>query len=255
MDEEVSSEMSDPSLVQKPSEQHGMNNEAEATMTKPSSSKKNLLVRILRWYVRFSASAANQDKLLKLLQWSLTLLKGQAWPQKVALEISFARYVTRLLGWPSAVEAAVNDSWCVATNNEIWHKWVGRILAHSMVLYYPAEHLAYALWMKPNTANQNDKRILSWTAEKWSYVSCRFWLAYIVAEMAQSMFLLKETPPCTNSKLQLTRNALFLLPCINWARSDWDSKPWLKTETVNRIMWAEAIVSMYQAWRNTSEDF
>lgn len=251
MDEEVSSEMSDPSLVQKPSEQLSGKTEVPTTKTMTESKQKNLLIRILRWYVRFAASAANQDKLLKLLQWSLTLLKGKTWPQKVALEISFARYVTRLAGWPSAVEAAVNDSWGIS-NDEFWHKWIGRILAYSMVLYYPAEHMAYALWMKPKTADE--KRLFSWTAEKWSYVSCRFWLAYILAEMGQSVLQLKEKPS-VNSKLQLTRNALFLLPCINWARSDWDTKPWMKTATVNRIMWAEAIVSMYQAWLNTSQDF
>jgi hypothetical protein len=58
----------------------------------------------------------------------------------------------------------------------------------------------------------------------------------------------------TNTQLSLARNALMVLPCLNWSRSDWDTAPFfVSNETINRLLWAESILTMYQAWRNSWE--
>jgi hypothetical protein len=311
-----SSDMSEPSLVQQPSiaaaqqqedeEDHtatataaaiplsksrqelsGTAAAAATTTIKKSTvvvptKKFALVVRILRWYVRFSGSALNQDKILKVLQYSLKVwFSHQAWPQRIANEITMARYVTRLVGWPVALEAAWNDSWAVVVphpsslsatttttiTRAILHKWLGRILAYSMTVYYPTEHLAYALWMKPpmNTAAAAGKQttaggIGTWRAETWSYLSNRCWLLYIIAEMVQSALQLQDETSSSdpvavaNTQLSLARSALMVLPCLHWSRSDWDTAPFfIKNETINLLLWTESIVCIYQAWRNSWE--
>jgi hypothetical protein len=290
----------------------------------------------LAYYVRFTASAAHQDKLLKFLQWSLwiwgTLLQQQnasssfrssqqslrslalsRWVLKLYGEVSMARYVTRLLGFPHAVEAVVNASWTSAsptsstststdTQNMLntVYSAIGKVLSWSMVGYHPTELAAYVLWMKPasSTATAIERReyecryrrrslfpqISSWSAETWSYVSCRFWLAYVLAELLQcvvqgcelrsllqeqqcqtskEMEILEDTSDDDHTKqaqlqrqlhnvtLQGLRNALFLVPCIQWSLPHWDTRPWLPVSTVNTLMWLESIVCLYQALRHT----
>lgn len=241
---------------------------------------KGTFFALLSWYSKFCNSSSNQDKLLKVIQWSLTLLTSRPWPQKVALEISFARYVTRLLQLPVALEAAVHDSWVAKAkqrSTQQWYQWIGRILAYSMLLYYPTEHMAYVLWMQPAAATNNSSVcpspksnsrypwIPAWKAEKWSYWSCRCWCAYIIAELAQNMLQLRELTAAaiddeeeedkasaiTDTQLQLARNALFLFPAIHWSLPSWDTQPWLKGRTVTWLMWAEAVVSFYQGYRRS----
>lgn len=279
----------------------------------------------LQWYVRFVASSSNQDKLLKLLQWSLwlcgstlrsttssssgspTTTPAAAWLHKLYGEVSFARYVTRLLGLPVALEAAVNDSWTAVsssssrsrskTNVHRMYQLIGKVLAYSMVAYHPTELMAYALWMKPKsaatvaTSMPSRTRALSprnpraWPAETWSYISCRFWLTYVVAELVQCILQwhelreqqhrLRQAKPTddqniddhddsggnadstavhaqmTHTALQTVRNLLFVLPCVQWSLPSWDTQPWLPVTTIHSLMWAESVVCLYQAWKTS----
>jgi hypothetical protein len=305
------------------------------------SSIEKRIQQSLAYYVRFTASAAHQDKLLKFLQWSLwiwgTLLQQRnasssfrssqqslrslalsRWVLKLYGEVSMARYVTRLLGFPHAVEAVVNASWTSASPSSsssssststgtdkqnmlnTVYSAIGKVLSWSMVGYHPTELAAYVLWMKPASSTAAIERreyecrhrrslfpqISTWSAETWSYVSCRFWLAYVVAELLQcvvqgyelrsllqeqqgqtskEMEILEDTSDeldhhtqqaqlqrqLNNVTLQGLRNALFLVPCIQWSLPHWDTRPWLPVSTVNTLMWLESIVCLYQALRNT----
>lgn len=289
---------------------------AAKTATRIALLSKKKLQQWLAFYVRFCGSAGNQDKVLKVLQWSLWLLANttartarktpnQHWMGAISDELSWARYVTRLLGLPVAVEAAANDSWTLCSSSSSKssrsvYRALGKILSYSMVAYFPLEMLAYLQWKKPAAAAAaaaSSSRSKWHQPERWSYLSCRFWLAYTAAELTQCIWhwrelqqqkrLLEEAKKndddddaqyssdnhdtsstnnndaaahahsiraldaqMADARLQAVRDALFLLPCVHWSRSDWDTRPWLRPHAVNALMWAESVVSLYQAVKN-----
>jgi hypothetical protein len=87
-------------------------------------------------------------------------------------------------------------------------------------------------------------------------------LLYVVAEAVQCAALLKEMKhqeldkdgddnpvakkeqqlALRNTKLQLVRDALFFLPCLQWSLTNWDTDPWLSENFVNMRMWIESVV-------------
>jgi hypothetical protein len=251
------------------------------------------LRRFLKFYVTFVASASHQDRALKVLQWTLWLLstscsssrsQSRSILRKYYLDIGYVRFGTRLLGLPSAIEAVLSGSWAVTDSPRhlTLHRQLGRILATSMLGYYPLEHAAYALWMMPPHTSLAAKHQANRTAERLSAWSCRFWLLYIVAETTQCALQWKELRDeqqqllqqqkvggdydsddnertkvraaalqnaVTNTQLQLSRNALFFLPCIHWALPNWDRDPWLPERFVNSLMWTESVISLYQSVR------
>ena len=243
-----------------------------ATTLTTTTSRKRLALRqlISRFLQRYTAAVGNslhRDRLLKTLQYTLWwyghLASSKAGNQ-LSLEICWARYITRGTEWPTSWEAVWNDSWTPFTDPHNPHsrysrlgKLLGRILAWSMVAYYPAEHLAFARWkVSPSSPLQR-------LAEKYSAWSCRAWLVYILADIVQASIALTTQPvkppddddPATKQAalarrhkqyVVLTRNLLFLLPAYHWSLPNWDTRPWLKSTTVNLFMWLEAVVSLYQ---------
>ena len=225
---------------------------------------KDVLIRWLKFYVRFlQTSPFHQDRLLKALQWTLWLAstvaldtnktRASAALSKFSTELSFARYATRLLELPTAIEAAITGSWTtVSASRPKFTSWMGRCLSWSMIGYYPLELAAYVLWMLPSqmqTPGINQK------ASQFSAISCRFWLLYIVADAAQCSVLQNEQETekrKTHLRLQLLRNALFLLPAIHWSLPNWDTQPWLPSKAVNGLMWVESMVSLYQTSRTVA---
>jgi hypothetical protein len=233
---------------------------APAVLVMPTALQKykDVLLRWLKFYVRFlQTSPFHQDRLLKALQWTLWLASAVALDakktkasvalSKLSTELSFARYATRLLELPTAVEAAITGSWTtVSLSRPKLTTWLGRCLSWSMIGYYPLEMAAYVLWMLPTRMQTPD---VSQKASKFSAISCRFWLLYILADAAQCSVLQSEEKTEKNKthlRLQLLRNALFLLPAIHWSLPNWDTKPWLPSKAVNGLMWVEAMVSLYQ---------
>jgi hypothetical protein len=252
------------------------------TLTNKAQPPLQRLRRFLKFYISFVASASHQDQALKVLQWTLWLLSTSCSPtrsqargilRKYYLDIGYVRYATRLFGLPAAFEAALSGSWAASSQSHPGlHRQLGRILAASMLGYYPAEHGAYALWMMPPNSTISAKHQVNRTAERLSAWSCRFWLIYIMAETVQCAFQWKELRDeqqqqvgdsdetakdrastlknaVVNTQLQLSRNALFFLPCINWALPNWDRQPWLPEHFVNTLMWMESVVSLYQSVR------
>lgn len=250
--------------------------------SKPSSSKeKPLAVKrkssfsldvFLVHYNRFISSSANQDKGMKLLQWTLWLF-SRIYPsrkdalKKIGGDISFARYILRFYGLPSTLEAISNRSWEDKKSGTLG-RITGKLMAWAMLAYYPLEHVAYVQWTSPellqlpNGANR-------YNANTLSAYSCRFWLVYLLAEMTQSVMRLRrlyreeeaekdETALVTleqsirNEQLQIARSALFTLPCVHWALPKWDTDPWLSEGACNGMLWLESVVSMYQAIRSYS---
>jgi hypothetical protein len=121
------------------------------------------------------------------MQWTIWLasyIKKSSGLKKLSTDLSFARYAVRLLGLPSSVEAARTGSWGGSTTNP-WIRKLGKVMAWSMIGYYPLENLAYLRWTSPQLLPGHN-------AEKWSAYSCRCWLLYIVADITKSTIKLKE---------------------------------------------------------------
>ena len=207
-------------------------------------------------YVKFIDSPLNQDKTMKLLQYLLWFLSryyvfpsGREGLRKLSGDIGFARMALRLLGTPTALHAYQTGSWSLDSNKPI-HKLLGKILAGSMVGYYPAEALAYTHWMVPKWLARGR------SAEIFSAWSCRCWLAYIAAESVQCLLQWKDSDDKDeqrDAQLKLVRNALWTLPALHWSLPNWDRKPWLSDGVVNGLMLAEAVVSMYQGIVNMAQ--
>uniref|UniRef100_A0A7R9W2A7 Uncharacterized protein n=1 Tax=Pseudictyota dubia TaxID=2749911 RepID=A0A7R9W2A7_9STRA len=130
------------------------------------------------------------------------------------------------------------------------------------------EHLAYARWVAPNWIKAD--------AERYTALSCRFWMTYIVADCVSSVLKLKElgrrrgkleeeeqngtiTDEEASTKrkeidkgvkhqwLHIARCAFFTLPAINWSLPKWERDPWLSEHVVNGLMFAESVTCFYQS--------
>lgn len=160
-------------------------------ISEPSHKKESRLDKFLADYVQFTSSAVHQDRGLKLLQWTLWLAsikknKQSKGLRELSTHFSFARYALRLYGLPACLEAAKRGSWGgVQYKDDKRIGLLGKCMAWSMAVYYPLEHAAYIQWMAPSIFSKN-------SAAKLSAYSCRAWLAYLVAEMVQSVLKLKE---------------------------------------------------------------
>lgn len=248
---------------------------------------RSCLDRLLQGYTKFMGPGINQDRGLKLMQYTIWMfsyaLRDRVLVRdalrKLYNEFSFARYVLRLLALPTAVEAVRSGSWSVESNTKKGlHKFLGQILAWSMIGYYPLEHGAYVQWQTPKLLFPKTGGP-SRFAEKLSAWSCRFWLAYTVTEIVQCWLKLREeqqnlkligdkkkiddedddngdeqaiiNPPnpgvIRNLRLQILRDLLFTLPAIHWSLPNWDTQPWLTDPLVNTLMWLESVVCMYQS--------
>jgi hypothetical protein len=216
----------------------------------------------LETYVQFMKTPVHQDQTLKLLQYILWFTsrfylfqQGRQSLLKFSYDISFARMALRLLGGPVALQAYRTNGWALHSHKYgNVYKVLGKILAGSMVGYYPAEGLAYMHWMMPQWLARGR------SAEVLSSWSCRCWVAYICAETCQNVLQWKEcheqettcgittkTHKRSQIELQLARNALFILPAIHWSLPEWDVKPWLNTNLVNGLMLGESLVHLYQS--------
>jgi hypothetical protein len=233
-------------------------------------------------------------------------------------ELSWTRYLLRFFGLPAALEGTDSGSWAASS------KRLGKAMAWTMVGYYPLEHIAYLYWKAPKmqwvpTGSSSNAVATMWNpfgrsrtrtiamdtcpvdgnrpssltssqiAAKASAWSCRFWLAYLVLDVARAVMELQKGRQIRNDtskkvkqngtvsanddededdgapkidehsslvrteRLQIVRSLLYILPCLHWSLPNWDTKPWLSNDVVNGLCWIEAVVGMYQGIRNFQE--
>lgn len=174
-----------------------------AVVVNKGSSSASFILRFLQGYSSFMTKGINQDRGLKILQYTLWVFSylskrknaiiGDSC-KKLYNEVSFARYVLRLFGLPDAIEATISGSWCATSKtNPRLHKILGQIMTWSMIGYYPLEHLAYIQWQTPKLLFFKTKSpIPTRFAEKMSAWSCRCWCIYIVAEIVQCVLKVRE---------------------------------------------------------------
>ena len=94
---------------------------------------------LLKFYIQFIASPSNQDKILKLLQYTFYIMSQallvyshhqkrtssplslhtlhQQWLEKLYNEFTWTRYILRILQLPVAMDAAIHQSWTLTAQN------------------------------------------------------------------------------------------------------------------------------------------
>lgn len=185
--------------------------------------------RFLQRYTTAMSHSVHRDRLLKTLQYTLwwythiLLAKNGSRNKRLAAvasnlsnEITWARYITRMVEWPMAWEALFHKSWTPSwasvqsgssDKSQFFRHNVGQILgqvlAASMCVYYPAEHAAFGywkLWAAPSGTPSSSQSQSSppppptrW-AEQYSAWSCRAWLVYILTDLVQGYVALTTTP-------------------------------------------------------------
>ena len=174
-----------------------------------SSTLSRKLDDFLTLWNEWSSSSLRTDQGLKLLQWSFWAASRLTAPgtpipgyrgnfnrrylnpelspalRKCYEKLSLVRYCLRLYGLPSSIEAVRSGSWSAGWEDPRIHK-LGKIMAWSMALYYPFEHVAFTGWVVPKFSRQFVDE------NRWSAISCRFWSIYIVSDFASSVLKLKE---------------------------------------------------------------
>ena len=160
--------------------------------TTPISSR---LDRFLSKYGTFSSSTFTADQGIKILQWSSWAISYATTKsnnvnispslRKLYNELSMARYILRFYGMLQSLEGYRSGSWAGGSwDNPLIAKIAKYIMAGSMLVYYPLEHVAYAGWQMPKLVKVN--------ANKISAISCCFWTAYIVGDFWVSCLKWKE---------------------------------------------------------------
>lgn len=261
--------------------------EATAPPEEPAGPGGGALDGFLSTYGAFSGKTFTADQGLKVLQWSSWAVSYATRndPRRADLsgglnklysEISFTRYVLRFYGFFQSLEGYRSGSWAGGEwDNARIGKIAKYLMAGSMMIYYPLEHVAYAGWKMPGLARVD--------ANKFSAVSCAFWTAYIVgdfwagclkwrelrrklADVREALVrrkgeddkgamadLPEEERALVNGirhiKLQVLRCLLFILPAVNWSLPNWATNPLLREWQVNGLMLAEAYTSVYQSLR------
>ena len=290
-----------------PDNEHEITNDdhdPQTTTTITQSSSSSKLDRFFAKYYKFTNSSVFTERGIKLVQWMVWLLSkltkdNQRFSKhlspslrKLYTDLFMMRYVLRFYGMPAAIDGVRKyGSWAGSppyNNDDHDHAtWkdkrivqLGNLMAWSMLLYHPCEHLAYGNWVMPKIIKVNGNKLSAW--------SCRFWLIYIVADwlsaflkncelhekkrmllqMAQSTSLPPSASPSQSSleqndsttkeidncmqmnRLQMIRNFFFTPPCLTWALDKWDTDPLLSENVVNGMSLAEALVCFYQTLKS-----
>jgi len=146
-------------------------------------------------YGTFSGSTFTADQGIKILQWSSWAISYATTKsnnvnispslRKLYNELSMARYILRFYGMLQSLEGYRSGSWAGGSwDNPLIGKIAKYVMAGSMLVYYPLEHVAYAGWQMPKLVKVN--------ANKISAISCCFWTAYIVGDFWVSCLKWKE---------------------------------------------------------------
>jgi hypothetical protein len=241
---------------------------------KASLSRQQKIDRILSTYSKFAASSTHTDRGIKILQWTVWLLSQLTKDKykvlspslrKFYTDLTTVRYVLRLYGMPVAIEGARSGSWSGGSWKDARIHKLAKLMAYSMVVFHPLEHMAFAQWTMPKlipTTKYDGNKMSAW--------SCRFWLVFIFADWASSILKNRELEQQKHlmadqhaeegelerqtidkamfmNKLQIVRNVFFTGPCLSWAGNEWATNPLLNENWCNGLSLAEAVTCMYQS--------
>mmetsp|Transcript_14704 Transcript_14704/g.40651 ORF Transcript_14704/g.40651 Transcript_14704/m.40651 type:complete len:330 (-) Transcript_14704:1389-2378(-) len=222
--------------------------------------------------VRFFATSSGKERTMKLVQYMLWFLShyycsGQTRTslENLSGEVLWARYVLRFFGWPSAIQAARTNCWAPGR--------IGRLLAWSMVAYFPLEHAAYLHWKAPQLMRSSRPSQVANTLSAWS---CRFWMVYIMVDTYRALRSLQDLQrvqqqqqfndasspldsshdyddhgtaiQIQNERIGLLRNFLSCVPAYHWSFDTGESG--VSNVTVKGMMLTDAVVGFYQEVRN-----
>jgi hypothetical protein len=239
-------------------------------MDSTTITRQDKLNKFLTIYCTWAGSSLYSERGIKLAQWLMWLLSQMTKNtnkfgsdlspslRKIYLDLSMMRYFLRFYGWPVAIDGVISDDGNQWKDTRI--SKISKIMAWSMVFYYPLEHAAAIKWNMPKYFQRID-------ANKFSAWSCRCWLVYILGDLISSYLKLHELEQkridmkhtenpgemdeieksITINRLQVLRNVFYLPPCISWSRNDWATSPWLSENWVNGLSLAEAITNIYQS--------
>jgi hypothetical protein len=161
---------------------------------------------LLERYTNWASSSFNTDKGIKLIAYLTWFFSRMTSPsssssssscgsssnsndvlssglRKIYSDMMMVRYALRLFGLPMSLEAVRTGSWYSGWKDR-YIIILGKIMSWAMVFYYPYEHAAYLHWMAPKLVRAD--------AERCTAISCRFWLAYVFADLASSVLKIKE---------------------------------------------------------------
>ncbi len=244
-----------------------------------SSSRQQKIDNFLGAYCKWSASSTLTERGIKMAQYTVWLFSRLTQDKhkvfstslrKVYSDLSMMRYVLRLYGMPEAIAGVRAGGWSGGNWKDKRIHTLGKVMAYSMVIYHPLEHIAWAQWTMPKLISK--RRV---DGNKFSAWSCRFWLCFIVADLISSVLknkeleerkrlLANETVPSgrTDSitteqqtidkaiymnKLQIVRNIFFTPPCMSWSGDEWATNPLLSENWINGLSFAEALTCMHQS--------
>lgn len=228
-------------------------------------------------FTRFSSSTVKTDRFCKTIGYGcgalghvLSLRQQKETDvsmglKKLSSNISMARYVTRLTGFPESYEALKNGSWCYG-DDDVHVRRLVKLQTYSMLVYYPLEHLSYVGYVAP--------KLLTIDADRFSRQSCIAWTMYVVldiyanylriqalnkkealllAEMeeddAEKQVLLSTIRKCRKELYYIQfRNLCYLPTCLHWSMKNGLIPEWF----VQFLCFTEAITGMWRSWVNQS---
>jgi hypothetical protein len=245
-----------------------------------ASSRQQKIDKFLSSYCKWTSSSTLTERGIKMLQWTAWLLSQLTKNKykvlspsirKLYADLSMMRYVLRLYGMPAAIEGVRSGSWSGGSWKDARIHKLAKLMAYSMVIYHPLEHIAWAKWTMPKlipSSRVDGNRLSAW--------SCRFWIVFIFADLISSILKNRELEERKQllissksngvdeakdgaleqrtiekavfmNKLQIIRNIFFTGPCISWAGNEWATNPLLTENWCNGLSFAESVTCMYQS--------
>ena len=159
-------------------------------------------------YNRIINNVYAMDNLFRLICYSCALYISHSskspftdWLADLKARLSETRVINRLLvGLPASIEGylAYGDATTVEAI-------LGRLMAFSMILYHPIEHVWWASTLKPVLVHID--------GNKWSQWTCRCWVVYVVCDLIGTLRRLGQIENDTKHAKE-RRNLLIWLTCI-----------------------------------------
>ena len=169
-------------------------------------------MQALTRYNQILPNAYALDNALRAISYSCALYSASVppsewtkWLDELKGKASETRYVNRLIvGLPASV--AGYFAYGEETSTEAT---LGRIMAMSMILYHPIEHIWWASTFKT--------KLFDIDGNAWSQWSCRCWVVYVLCDLIGTLRRIRDIDSKPSHDLKTAkdrRNLLIWLTCI-----------------------------------------